>query len=245
MNSNENTAKHYDKLLAEIYSWMSGDFEIRVNQTKTYFIKHNITPADVNAEAVDLGSGHGIQSAALAALGFNVTAVDFNDRLLNELKQNCPQKANIINADITGYDFSNILPELIVCMGDTLTHLGSFKDVIVLIGKIYKNLEPGGKLVLSFRDLSNDLKDTQRFLNVKSDDSKILTCFLEYFDEYVNVTDILYYKINGKFEMKASSYRKLKLSAGSVITELKSAGFVNILQEQISGMQYIIAEKTK
>lgn len=245
MNTTEQAQKHYDYLLAEIYSWMSGDFETRVNQTKEFFIKHNITPAAEISAAVDLGSGHGIQSAALAALGFKVTAVDFNDRLLNELKKNCPHVVNIINSDITGYDFSNVSPEVVVCMGDTITHLDSFEDIKKLTGSIFRNLKPVGKLVLSFRDLTNELKGTQRFINVKSDDSKILTCFLEYFNEYVNVTDILHYKVNGKFEMKLSSYRKLKISAAAIISELKSNGFNNIIQEQISGMHYIISEKTK
>lgn len=246
MKTNAGTKQHYEALLAEIYSWMSGDFDTRVNQTKEFFIKYNIVPQTENRTAVDLGSGHGIQSAAMAALGFNVTAVDFNEQLLNELKQNCPEITNIINADLTDYNFENITPpELVIYMGDTLTHLAEIPDAKKLFGNIYNNLQPGGKLVLSFRDYSNELEDTKRFINVKSDESKILTCFLEYFDEYVKVTDILHYKINGKFEMKAGAYRKLRLPEDILIKELEIAGFKIKVKEQISGMLHIISEKTK
>jgi 2-polyprenyl-3-methyl-5-hydroxy-6-metoxy-1,4-benzoquinol methylase len=38
--------------------------------------------------AIDLGAGYGIQSIALANLGFRVRAVDFNRQLLEELSVN-------------------------------------------------------------------------------------------------------------------------------------------------------------
>jgi hypothetical protein len=42
--------------------------------------------------------------------------------------------------------------ELIVCMGDTLTHLDSNDEVERLCGDIAASLSPTGKFVASFRD---------------------------------------------------------------------------------------------
>ena len=46
---------------------------------------------------------------------------------------------------------------------------------------------------------------------VKNDDSRILTCFLEYFPHHVMVHDILYEKQGGKWIQKVGSYPKLRL----------------------------------
>ena len=93
---NEKVKAHYDSHLADVYSWMAGDFREKVNQTREFFIKNNIKPSSTHS-TIDLGSGHGIQSAALAEIGFDVTAVDFSEKLLLELKQNTANKVKTIN----------------------------------------------------------------------------------------------------------------------------------------------------
>ena len=237
--------EHYNYLLADIYSWMSGDFRDQVNQTREFFIKNNIKPSETHS-AIDLGSGHGIQSAALIELGFNVTAVDQNEKLLTELKQNTSNKVKTINGDIAEFSYpGNIKPELIVCMGDTITHLPTADDVRKMIKNAAENLVINGKLVLSFRDLSNELKGVSRVIPVKSEPTRILNCFLEFGKEKVNVNDILHEFVDGRWEMKVSSYSKLKLSAGEISEMLKTAELDLIHSEKLKGMEFIIAQKLK
>ena len=242
---NEKVKAHYDSHLADVYSWMAGDFREKVNQTREFFIKNNIKPSSTHS-TIDLGSGHGIQSAALAEIGFDVTAVDFTEKLLLELKQNTANKVKTINGDITEfiYPMEN-KPELIVCMGDTLTHLPSINEVNRLIGNAAENLYKNGRLVLSYRDLSRELTGTSRFIPVRCDDTRILTCFLEYFDSYLNVNDILHEKINDKWEMKVSSYPKLKIPLNEITDIIQGFGLSVTLTTVIQGMNYIIAEKNK
>lgn len=224
---------------------MTGDFEIKVKEIKGFFENNDIIPKS-NAFAVDLGSGHGIQAAALSALGFNVTAVDFSEQLLNELKQNLAGKVKTISADITRYQFSPLnKPELIICMGDTLTHLADIDEVKRLIENAAGSLITGGKLIVSYRDLSSELTGTSRFIPVKSDDKRILTCFLEFHEEYVNVNDILNEKIENKWKMKVSSYPKLRLPKESVYDILKECNMHIIVITDIAGMHYIISQKQK
>lgn len=240
-----NKAKnHYDILLGGIYSWMAGDFKEKVSEARSFFKANDIIPK-FNKIAVDLGSGHGIQSAALNELGFTVTAVDFSGELLAELKQNLGDKVKTINADITGfrYDIEN-KPELIVCMGDTLTHLSSIEEVKNLINNAANGLCPEGKLVLSYRDMSKEVTGTGRFIPVKSDDKRILTCFLEYLNDCVNVNDILYENIDGEWKMKVNSYPKLRLPVNSVHGLLEESGFKISFSKEINGMHYIISQKS-
>jgi len=99
-------ADHYDALLAEHYTWMSGDFAGAVAAQRSLLNSLAISPSG-SRQAVDLGSGPGYQSIALAEL--------------------------------------------------------------------------------SFRDLTPDLTGLNRFIPVRSDPDRIMTCFLEYEPETVIV----------------------------------------------------------
>lgn len=195
--------------------------------------------------AIDLGAGNGIQSVALAELGFRVKAVDFNTQLLSELEsRKNGQEIEIINDDIRAVSkFRDIEPELIVCCGDTVSHLNSLTEVEELIKDIFTTLTSNGKVALTFRDYSNELKDTSRFIPVKSDSNKILTCLLEFFPNRVRVTDILHEKENGNWKQKVSSYEKVRISKDIILKMLKKTGFEITLNETINRMITIIAQK--
>jgi hypothetical protein len=99
-------------------------------------------------------------------------------------------------------------------------------------------------LILTFRDyFSVELRGNQRFIPVRSDDAKIFTCFLEYFDNYVEVHDLLYTKNNSEWKLSASSYPKLRLNPGLVVDELNELGFHSVSNEFENGMIKIIANK--
>ena len=238
---NKEAKDHYDKLLAEVYSWMSGDINEKAEAAKQYFISTGITEGR-GKSAVDLGAGYGIHTKALVELGYEVTAVDFSRGLLDELKQNVPS-AKIICEDITLFDFPHT-PDLVLCMGDTLTHLDSNKTVINLINRISAVLPAGGYFFLSWRDLSTELQGTSRFIPVKSDDNRILTCFLEYLnEETVIVNDLLYQKGTGKWEFRTGSYTKLRLSKDLVEKTLEENAFRIISKENINGMEHFACIK--
>ena len=72
--------EHYDKHLGDFYSWMVGDFNENQQAYQQFLTLNNIKPK-TSKLAIDLGAGHGIQSVALAKMGFKVMAIDFNAQL--------------------------------------------------------------------------------------------------------------------------------------------------------------------
>ena len=167
---------HYDKHLGNFYSWMSGDFEEAQKMQESFFRDNKITPFSTGI-ALDLGCGHGLQSISLAKRGFSVKAVDFNAQLLLELKQRSSNfDVAVIQNDILPFlgHFSKSA-DLVVCMGDTLTHLESLVDVETVIQNSACLLIAKEKIIISFRDLTHELKEEQRFISVRSDEGKILT----------------------------------------------------------------------
>lgn len=237
--------EHYDNHLAEFYSWILGDFDTAKNRFKDYCIENKIKPID-SGLAIDLGAGNGIQSIALAEIGFKVRAIDFNDRLLSELEAKIDNYSiKIVNDDII--NLRTILNgqsgDLIVCCGDTISHLETFDDLKKLLQDCYDSLVGKGQLILTFRDYSNQLKDTQRFIPVKSDDNRILTCIIDYFDNKVNVTDLLHEKVEGMWKQKVSSYEKLRITTNLLIDISQTIGFSVKDNNNINRMIHLILQK--
>ena len=170
---------HYDSHLGNFYEWMAGDFDAGRQVQEQYFRDKGLGTEHGDI-AIDLGSGHGFQSMALAHLGYAVQAVDFNQQLLDSLeKRKGELPIDLFKGDILSYLENAPAAELIVCMGDTLAHLLSFEEVEQMFQKVHQRLKPGGQFICSFRDYQFELKDEQRFIPVRADENRIHTCFLE------------------------------------------------------------------
>jgi len=238
--------EHYERLLAEYYSWMSGGFARKLKQNQQFFEVHDVRPAS-SGLAVDLGAGCGFQSIPLSKIGFAVLAIDSSKRLLAELRQNARGLAiTTINDDMLNFARHCRDPiELVVCMGDGLTHLDTRQTIRRLFRKIVRTLEPGGRLVLTFRDLSTELTGLDRFIPVRSDSDTIITCFLEYETNHVKVHDMIYERGNHRWELKKSFFRKVRIAPQWVEDVLQSLGFnIEIFDIRDGGVS-IIARKPR
>ena len=176
---------------------------------------------------------------------FSVIAIDTSHALLAELKHNAGRlTVETVEDDLL--NFSQHMreePELIVCMGDTLTHLDSLADVHSLFENLYQALGGNGRLVLAFRDLSADMKDLERFIPVRSEDNLIFTCFLEYEKKHVKVHDIVYETTDDQWQMKKSFYRKLRIPPEWTRECLLGIGFEIQTFDIQGGMVTITARK--
>ncbi|WP_268807282.1 class I SAM-dependent methyltransferase [Bryocella elongata] len=181
--------------------------------------------------AVDLGSGPGFQTIALSEMGYSpVLALDTSESLLKELQLHQKElPVRTICADLL--DLSHFVSpasvNAIVCMGDTITHLETKDAVESLLGSVFDALVPGGRLVISYRDLSVEATGLDRFIPVHADEDKVMTCFLE-FDktDTVMVHDLVYSRVNHQWLLEKSSYRKLRLPIGWLDDAMVRVGFV-------------------
>lgn len=234
---------HYDQHLGKIYSWMTGDFPTRCSEFRSFLEVQQLVPK-LNGIAVDLGSGHGIQSIPLAELGFEVYALDFNEQLLSELKENAGElPIHPVPVDFTRAEIHHYQPELIACCGDTLSHLSDAAQLHTFLEGLVKALPPMGKLLLSFRDYSIPRTGTDRILPVKSDENRILTCILDYHDDFVEVTDLLHEKTTTGWTQHASSYTKIRLRTTEILNILKANGMEINYHEVNKGLTTLIATK--
>jgi SAM-dependent methyltransferase len=171
-------------------------------------------------------------------------AVDTSAHLLAELKRLAGElTVTTVQDDLLS--FRAHLQEkaaAVFCMGDTLTHLPEHTNVDFLVQEVAEALAPAGHFVLSFRDYSEPLLEEQRFIPVRGDERRILTCFLEFEEDTVVVHDILHERGGDAWETRVSSYRKLRLSPDRVLGSLESFGFESRRENGLRGMVRLVAK---
>ena len=236
--------EHYNRVLADVYSWMYGGWEAQLARYTEFFTARGIAP-HASKRAIDLGAGCGFQAIPLARLGFDVKAIDLDRKLLAELQKHLDgEKVETICADIV--EFRRHAPqsaELIVCMVDTLLHLETQDEVMQLAADVFAALEPGGTFIATFRDFTVETKELERFIPVRSDERTVFTCFLEFEPETVKVHDLVYRRVNGRWSFAKSFYRKLRLPTDWVVVTLREAGFARVETGLDRGLVVLTAKK--
>jgi SAM-dependent methyltransferase len=236
---------HYDRHLGRIYSWMVGDVEAALARSAAELDAIGL-PARRPGSALDLGAGIGLHTLPLAQRGFSVTAIDSCQQLLDELRARAGSlPIATVTADIVEFPELVKRPaDAILCMGDTLTHLPDVSSVELLFADVARSLTAGGMFVCTFRDyVSAPLQAERRFIPVRSDDKRILTCFLEYFDDRVVVHDVLQQWEDGRWRQTVSSYPKLRLAPSWVASQLMAHGLKVGQCAGLSGMACVVATR--
>jgi SAM-dependent methyltransferase len=222
---------------------MAGGAEAALGRGEAELDSLRLTPRST-AVAVDLGAGFGMHSIPLARRGFSVIAVDSSAELLRELRAYAgalPIRA--IEADLLGFpDHLAGSAEVILCMGDTLTHLSSKQEIESLFSKAASALVPGGVFVLTFRDYTTPLTRERRFIHVRSDADRIFTCFLDYAGEHVDIYDLVHERQDTQWSQRVSCYRKIRLAPEWVCAALRGAGLQVSQEPGPSGMVRLVAQ---
>jgi SAM-dependent methyltransferase len=238
--------EHYRTFLADHYTWMSGPYADKVAHQHDLLARSGVAPL-TTGKALDLGCGPGSQSIALAQLGFSITAIDANAQLLEELSRHAADlPIRTVQHDLCALATCPALPAQVdaaVCVGDIIPHLPNTECITSLFEQVSARLVPHGRFVLGFRDLSEERYGLDRFLPIRSDSERIMMCFLEYEPDAVVVHDLIYIRHGERWDLRKSSYRKLRLSIRWVVSQLEAQGFLLLSKEQREGVWNCVALK--
>jgi len=234
---------HYDNHLGPIYGWMLGNFDAATAAARDELRDAGIGDG-AGRVAIDLGSGPGAHAIALAEAGYHVTAIDACAPLVHELRQRASGLAiRCVLDDLMRVNmYCSTQVDVITCMGDTLTHLPSVSAVERLFETIADSLTPRGVFVMTFRDYCGvRLSGIDRFIPVRQDDHRILTCMLEYHDETMSVYDVVHERTASGWSMRVSHYPKLRLEPAWVLSACERLGFRATIDVARDGMVRITA----
>jgi SAM-dependent methyltransferase len=237
--------EHYERLLGPIYTWTLGDIATAVKNARVE-LAEILREGGSRRIAVDLGAGSGAYAIPLAQLGFTVFAIDTNEGLLDEIKRRAGSlPIKTIHDDLSSFGaHCRKRADVILCMGDTLTHLPTHDAVDSLLSGMREALAPGGMFAATFRDyVSVPLKGASRFIPVRCDDRRILTCFLEYHDSVVMVHDLLHVRGDNGWETRVSAYPKLRLDPAWVLETAVNGGLTARLEAGPRGMVRLVCTR--
>jgi len=236
--------EHYDQHLGPVYAWMAGGVESAFERGAAELDAVGEYSSN-GGVAVDLGAGFGMHSIPLARRGFDVVAIDSSAVMLDELSRQAgtlPVRA--IRDDLLSFpQYLSLRPELVLCMGDTLTHLPDEQYVERLVVTVCESLAEGGRFVITLRDYSTPLAGDRRFIPVRSDEHRIFVCFLEYGASRVRVNDILHQREGSQWTMSVSSYDKLRIMPEWLHDLLRRSGFAVTRDVNPSGMLRFAARR--
>ena len=233
---------HYDGHLGPVYAWMVGGIAPALERGAAELEALGVRPSKAGV-AVDLGAGFGMHSVPLARRGYEVVAIDSSAVMVEDLvRQAEGLRVRAICDDLLSFPrHLSTKAELILCMGDTLTHLPDEEYVQRLLVTVREWLAEDGCFVMTLRDYSAPLVGNDRFIPVRSDEHRIFVCFLEYSDTRVRISDILHEREGSQWKMRVSSYDKLRILPAWLNDRLRQAGFAVARDANASGMLRFVA----
>jgi cyclopropane fatty-acyl-phospholipid synthase-like methyltransferase len=234
--------QHYASHLGPIYLWMAGGYE-RAIEIGRSDLKALGVDVCAGMNVLDLGAGFGMHAIPLAQAGCSVTAVDSSALLLQELTQRSHGLSiRVAEGDLLDCRHYVDAPQsLVLCMGDTLTHIQSHDEVTTLFDEVSKTLEKDGVFALTYRNYMTPASGAGRFIPVRSDDTRIHTCFLEEGPTHMDVHDIVHERNGDAWRMQVSSYKKLRLDPEWVLDALRKAGLTPKASPGPRGMIQVVA----
>jgi SAM-dependent methyltransferase len=238
-------AAHYDSHLGRVYAWMLGDLNAAAARSAAELAEMSL-PERTGASALDLGAGIGLHAVALAHRGYAVTAIDACQLLLDQLiARAAGVSVKAMCGDLARFRAEAPGPfDVILCLGDTLTHLPDVPAVEGLFDAVAESLNAGGLFAATFRDYATrELAGDERFILVRRDEERVLTCFLEYGVDRVTVHDLLTERQDRQWTQTVSSYPKLRLAPEWVAAQLEKRGLAARRETAPSGMVRIVGRR--
>jgi len=140
--------------------------------------------------ALDIGCGTGSFTIALSRSGAKTTGVDLSTSMIDSAKNNSlayKQNIDFVNSGMTDL-LSNIDDklDLIMCMGNTLPHLLTKKDLLTMLSSCKKLLNPGGHLVLNLLNYDRIISSKERIIGITKSKNHEFIRFNDFQEPYIN-----------------------------------------------------------
>lgn len=161
-----------------MYDQLSHDYDRFVNWTgrlayEMPFLLHQIgtikKPEGTSLHILDAACGTGQHAIALAKAGMQVSGADLSAEMINVARQNASTAG--VSPDLRTVGFGSLAAtfgtahfDALLCLGNSLPHVLSIKDLEKTVLDFYACLAPGGLLVIQNRNFDAAIADHNRWM---------------------------------------------------------------------------------
>lgn len=212
------------------FNELASDYDAMISFEKAVENKKNHLKNFLTSEmksVADIGCGSGVDSIALASLGFKVAAFDPSAEMLKYAKSNAGRMN--VKVEFQNYSADNIPKEfdekfdLIVSLGNTFANIPKEKFVESL-KRCYNILRPNGQLLIQILNYEKILADKHRIVNITEGNDKYFLRFYDFLDEHIVFNILTFSKVKPP-DNKLISTKVYPHSAENFISGLEIAGF--------------------
>jgi len=221
---------------SEFYDLLSSDFDLMVSWEKRLkneapFFKKIFEKNRVK-KILDLACGTGHHSVYFAKSGYEVLGIDKSEEMIRIAKE---KSKGVCGVKFLRSDFSDIYPKLkerydaVICLGNSLPHLLSKKDVRKTLLNTYKVLNPEGVIILQNRNYDRILKKNLRFMPPNITDKKgermVFLRVLDFHKDKIVFNLITFRQKRGKWSFQTKSTLLRPIFRKEMETLLRGVGF--------------------
>ncbi len=215
----------YDAV-STFYDEMIG-FDESVEKRKTIY--KNLIPEGIKLIA-DLGCGTGLDSLALAQLGYDVTGFDPSEKMIERASQRSKQlnlKAIFIQSPVHAIKESfHHQFDLVISLGNTFANIPR-QNFLGSIQKSKMLLKDRGTFFIQVLNYKLILSKRERIINITNRDEFIFVRFYDFFDNYLNF-NILKFSTSNPHERELHTTKLYPYLPEEFENELSNTGFTDI-----------------
>ncbi|GAB4370892.1 MAG: hypothetical protein Kow0042_13320 [Calditrichia bacterium] len=245
----------------KFYDRLSEDYDLMTRFSERLITEKPIMEAWVKRygfrSALDAACGTGLHALLLAKLGVRVVGVDISPQMLERAKSHAREAG--VELPFFESSLENLTEivhqkfEAIFCLGNSLPHLLTHKELSTAVQNFYHLLLPGGIVVLQLLNYTKIFTEKNRIVGINKSGSKE---FIRFYDFTTPMIGFNILTIEWKPEGVVHSLHNTKLypyQKEELLAELKKIGFsqitcfgdmkFSVFQEQSSPNLVIVAEK--
>jgi glycine/sarcosine N-methyltransferase len=191
------------------------------------------------SQVLDAACGTGMHAIALAKIGFEVAGADLSAGMIERARANALASSKSVRFEVTGLGelsrtFGREAFEAVLCLGNSLPHLLTTRELASALKDFADCLRPGGLVLIQNRNFDAVMKKRDRWMEPQSArEGEVEWLFMRFYDFEVNGLLIFHVVILKRekrqgWEQSILTTRLRPLLAKEMKSALQKAGFDRI-----------------
>jgi len=219
--------------VSQFYDTLAGDYDTMTGFDKRFIHEKPFFNLLVQrfgiTTALDAGAGTGFHSLLLGQLGAHMTALDASKRMLDRVRAHA--KDLHLKIDVIESNFQNVTHKLnkkfdaVLCMGNSLPHLLTYKELVQSLKNFSAALNPDGILFLQLLNYDRILANRERVQSVKEAGGVTFIRFYEFHKDFVIFNILRLKKEDERLIHTLDSIKLHPIVKAELTNALQEAGF--------------------